>query len=269
MVSKRPVKNWQRPLDWRWVNYSDQLSDDFVIAMRALTAQCSEESTSPKNAKELAALIKTLFIFEEANRQELKLNQMKIQKAISRGRSAQAIKLAEDIKVINSSYMAAYRVYRDLYNALESIYAELAEASIPVKKIREESLDSIHKSLLTHSGRNSATLYELEFGEQEAQQFYFRVNCYVYIPSLEPYTNAPAIRESSNIFTFVLQRYGNLNRLNFPHRENWVTLERTGELTLRTDKMRAVEKTDIRSLSQMIRSWILEDDAWEIIQRDR
>jgi serine/threonine protein kinase len=53
MTRVHPDKDWQRALDWRWVNYDNRLPEDSIHSIRALTAQCSEQTISPKNAMEL------------------------------------------------------------------------------------------------------------------------------------------------------------------------------------------------------------------------
>jgi serine/threonine protein kinase len=268
LVSQKPTKNWGRPLDWRWANYSPSLSDDLVLSMRALTALCSEERTSPQNARELFGLINQLFVIEE-NGQEQPIDIEKAQRGISRGKSIQAVKLVEDVRIINSSYVAANRVYQHLRNKLESIYSDLLAASLPVRKTTDADFNSFYEHLMNHPRGNATTLYELECGEREAQKFHFRVHCFVYRPSLQSYISSPCLPESSNIFVFALQRYANLTRVTFPHRTKKLTLERTGEMMLRNEMMTDQEETTVSLVGQMIRSWLSDDDAWEVIQRDR
>jgi serine/threonine protein kinase len=61
MLSEKPIKdNWIRPLDWRWVKYLEGISAENILALKAMTALCSEQTTSPQNASEMTQLINKL-----------------------------------------------------------------------------------------------------------------------------------------------------------------------------------------------------------------
>lgn len=270
MISEKPTKDWIRPLDWRWVNYSENLPDDLVTSIRAITALCSEEKTSPQNATELSSLIKKLIVFSTEEKLYGGIDFALIKKGISKGVAAQDIKIVEDIKIINASYMVASRVYQTLHDELESIYAESVGGSIPVTKETDVEFESFHQQLVTAPKTTSSTLYNLVFGNRpRPQSFRVRVVCLVYRPSLLPYNGDPSLPESSNIFAFAVQRAANLTHESIPNRLRWLTIERTGEWMLRDEKMRQLEETDIRQIGQMVRSWIADEKIWEAIQKDR
>ena len=239
--------------------------------MRALTSLCSDIATSPQNARELSMLINQLFVFTNNEPQSQPHNYDKIHQAISKGKSIQSIKIAEDIREIKSSFIAVNRIYKQLRSELENIFTELTTASIPLKKILDADFDSFCEQLIKNESTNSITLYELMCGEQEnnTSNFKFRIHCFVYKPSLQSFINSPSLPESSNIFTFALQRYANLTRVTFPHITKRLTFERTGELTIRNEAMAEEEVVTINSIGQMMKTWISDHEAWEIIQRDR
>lgn len=60
MVSEKPLKNWQRALHWKYVEYNKDLSEYNLLIIKALTAITSNSSTSPKNASEFKNLINSL-----------------------------------------------------------------------------------------------------------------------------------------------------------------------------------------------------------------
>ncbi len=267
MVSVKPTKDWQRPLDWRWVNYDERLSDASVISLRALTALCSEESISPKDATELFALIHKLFVPARKSRDE-KINFAKIDDGIRKGKALQAIKLAEDTRAINASYLLVKQMYETLRAEIENIYSELVSEGYPVKKVIDR-FKSFYEAVTGPSRVHSDVIYGLTFGEQGAQEFYFQISCSVFIPSLRHNFSYP-LPETSNIFAFLLQFDGySDNGINFPRKTMWITHERTGELTLRDVQMAGGEETNINLLAHMIREWISDPDAWEAISRDR
>jgi serine/threonine protein kinase len=269
MVHESPSKNWSRPLDWKYVNYHPNLSDNLALSMRAITSLCSNENTSPHDARELSTLINQLFTFPSENVQRQPINSEEIRIAISKGRATQAVKLADDERIISSSYMVANQVYLRLRHELENIFAELITAAVPVRKISDSSFDAFYAQLLNNSRENSAYLYELEFGEQEGNKFKFIVQCSVFTPSLQPYINGPVLPNSSNVFTFALVRNANLTRVTFPVKIKFLTIERAGNLVLRDAQMLGQEETNVDLIGQMVRLWLSDNDAWEIIQRDR
>jgi len=270
MISEKPTKDWLRPLDWRWVNYSEDLSDDLVNSIRAITALCSEEETSPQNATELSSLIKKLVVFSTEEKPDDGIDFAQIKRGVSKGAVIQNIKIVEDIKIINASYMAAKRVYQILRDELESIYTEAVGESISVTKETDIEFEFFHQQLVTAPRVKTSTLYNLVFGDRSrrSQSFRVRVVCLVYRPSLLPYDGDPNLPESSNIFAFAVQRAANLTEQSIPNKLKWLTIERTGEWMLRDEQMGLPEETNIRQIGAMVRSWISDEEIWEAIQRE-
>lgn len=271
MVGEEPTKSWTRPLDWRWVNYDSQLPEDMVPSLRALTAQCSEESVSPQNASEFIHLLNQLFLQTEPQEQFVTIDYDKIQRGISKGKATQTIKRVGDLRVVESSYVTVAKVYQELRSKLEHLLSELITNGIAVRKVFDEDFNKFKNSLLGSSNpNNEATLYQLEFGEEASQKFYFRVHCYVFLPSLQAHISAPRLPETSNIFTLALQRAApSITRVTFPNITNRLTLEHTGELALRDEQMNIIEVTHIQHLIKMVAEWVADEEAWEMIQRDR
>jgi serine/threonine protein kinase len=272
MVQTPPaIRHWDRPLDWRFVNYADRLPDDLVVAVRAVTALCSEERISPRNGRELASLLRERFPASfTADRNPPMIDVSKIHQGIAKGKSTQDFVVAQDLRMIDASAAGAAVVYRELHEGLEALTASLQAHNILVQKGSDARLEVFVRTLTgSASGRNEATLYQLDLGEPAGKQFHFRVNCVAFIPSLRPYMNAPSLPESSNMICFYLQRYASLTRVQFPSITMIVTIERDGTLRLRSERMEIVEQTDVQRLLDMIKSWIEDPAPWEMIQRDR
>ena len=149
--------------------------------------------------------------------------------------------------------------------------SDLTTKGIAVRKVFDKDFKKFKNSLLGSSNpNNEATLYQLEFGEEASQKFYFRVHCYVFLPSLQAHISAPRLPETSNIFTLALQRAApSITRVTFPNITNRLTLEHTGELALRDEQMNIIEVTHIQHLIKMVAEWVADEEAWEMIQRDR
>lgn len=108
MVMKKPAKDMNRPLDWRFVIFPDALSNDKALALRALFASCSDPYTGPQNSTELKNLIQRLFIKIENNMSESDLPFHQIMDSISSGRSQSLIGLSEDINAFNNHFLTFY-----------------------------------------------------------------------------------------------------------------------------------------------------------------
>ncbi len=266
MISEKPAKDWYRPRDWRWVNYNEKLSDDLVLSIRAITALCSEEQTSPKNAVELTSLIRELVVFTTAEEPKAGIDFGQIKKGISKGKSAQNIEAGADVKIINSSYPLASQTYRMLRDELESIYIELIDSSIPVNKDSDQEFASLYQQAINNPRRNPSIRYRLQIGEEQKSLFHIRVVSLAYLPSVSN-RGDPPLPESSNIFAFALQRNSKLAQ-DFG-RTRWLTIERTGEWILRDKHMADPERTDVNQIGKMIRSWISDEEFWEALHRDK
>jgi len=252
MLCRRSVKEWQRPLDWRWVNYDDRLSDDLVISMRAVTALCSEQSISPRNATEFLRLLRERFISPLTdNPPETGVNISRIKRGTSRGLSHQDIKMAEDKIHIETCYPAISQVYHALREEVDRLFTRVIEAGVAARKVGDSLFEDYRNRLLsTKSADIGATLYEVELGSENSQNFHFRVHAVAYLPSLREHMSGPRPPASSNIFTLALQCYANLSRVTFPHKSRVLTLERTGELIMRDEQMRELTKTTVPEVCQ-------------------
>jgi serine/threonine protein kinase len=161
MVQISPVKNWTRPLDWRWVNYDDRLPDNIIRYLRAITAQCSEQKISPQNAEELLGLLNRMFPpkYNLLKEPKVDINIESIESGITAGEANRSINLAERSKLIEASYPTAKIFYNELRKGLEEIVAALQKHSVSFQK-EERSLEEFYKTLLTNY-TPSQTLYTL------------------------------------------------------------------------------------------------------------
>jgi serine/threonine protein kinase len=272
MVRKMPVKHyWDRPLHWRWVEYNDRLSDDFVLSLRALTSLCSEQSISPQNGNEMIKLVYELFplIFAPPNNiQKFSIDADRIQKGISRGKAIQYIKEAEDEQIISGAFETMDVAYKKLHESIEALYQQLKMSGIAVRKETEQPLQNLLNQVLSSAdAKDDLTLYQMEFGEQFPQTFRIRVNCLVYKPSFKAFR--PSLPESANPFVLYLERFSNPphGRVQFPHRTKVLTVERNGTLILRDEHFTKASEVTVLEVIGLITQWINDEEAWEIINQ--
>ena len=103
MTRVPPDKDWNRALDPRWVNYDSRLSQGSILSIRALTALCSEQSVSPKNAQELIILIDQLFP-KTLPRPTGAIDMSRIEEDRRRGLAISSLAVAQDTRVIEASF---------------------------------------------------------------------------------------------------------------------------------------------------------------------
>lgn len=272
MIQVQPGKrHWDRPLDWRFVRYDDRLPENLAVGVRAITALCSEERISPQNGRELAFLVRERISLVTPSRvKSTVVDLATIHEGIAKGKSIQDIHIANDLRAIEASAISMYAVYSQLRQGLEELAQRLHDGNVPFAKSVDVGRADFIETLVNGNGNvTEVPLYQLDFGNSSSQRFHFRVNCFVVVPSLKDYMNAPVLPESSNIIRLYLQRYANLVRVTFPHITKVVTFERDGTLWLRNEQLTECEKTDVAELLRQIENWITDLPPWEMIQRDR
>jgi serine/threonine protein kinase len=272
MVMVQTAKpHWDRPLDWRFVNYDDGLTDSLVLAIRAVTALCSEERISPRNGRELASLLQERFPMTNSKPSvEAEIDLTKIKQGIAKGKSTQDIALAEDMRLIEASATAVAEIYRSLHNELMVLANTVQRLNLPVRISDDANFEDFAKRLVSKvNGNYDINLVQLDFGENPGAQFHIRVNCIAFVPSLQRHQRMSKLPDSANCICFYFQRYANLQRVLFPNRTLIVTLESDGTLALRNEQFAFVEKTIVSQLVTMVKDWIEDSEPWEMIQRDR
>ena len=118
--------HWQRPVHWRYAVYSDAVPDELQQSLRAFTAACSTQTTSPIDGAEAARLLGTLFPKQSPSRLEgLDLNS--ITNAKKRGEAIKQLAVAETQEEIQSAAPLAEKIYLDLKDVLQSVAKELVQ----------------------------------------------------------------------------------------------------------------------------------------------
>ena len=123
--AKAPKAHWQRPVHWKYVVYSDKLPEDIQLAMRAFTAACSNEVSSPANGTEALSLLEELFPPRLASVPgDIEVNEMVLAKR--RGEAKKLLREAEIQEEIESCAPLAKKVYLDLRKELLAVLEEFS-----------------------------------------------------------------------------------------------------------------------------------------------
>ena len=129
---KAPKDHWQRPVHWKHVVYSDQLPEDMLLAIRAFTAACSNEVSSPANGTEAVRLLEELFpprLTSVAG--GIDVNAMIVAK--QRGEAKKLLREAEIQEEVQSCAPLAKKVYLDLRNEFLAALEEFSRAEPSAK----------------------------------------------------------------------------------------------------------------------------------------
>jgi hypothetical protein len=247
MVQEKPAKNWQRALHWRWVSYAPRLSDDLTLSLRALTATCSEQETSPPTAGELAKLIAELFPVLSPGEDKAVVDVVEIQAGIARGKAEQVARDSEELGLMATALPSFERVYHGVRIGLETLLEALQNSNIQVRKTID-GRPSIHLSVL----------YQLDLGNGS---WTIRLNPWWF-------RHEQRLPDTSRTFGFFLQSY--CSAKDFPNHSLVVTLEKDGSLKLWDEHFSSSpQKIDIVGVVELVRSWVNDGQAWEAISARR
>ena len=140
MISHKPIKNWQRPLDYRYVRYLDGLSQMHINSLFALTGLCSDEALSPKTGEEMDHLIQNLFYFPRDTRatgNELDSEIIEGIEVVRRKKiemkTAQEIEAVERARIIDGHSSLFVKFYMDFKTALAILLDRLNSIGINVE----------------------------------------------------------------------------------------------------------------------------------------
>jgi serine/threonine protein kinase len=138
MMQETPSRNFDRPLDYRYVRYPDGLEDRHILALRAFTGLCGEESLSPKNAGDAAILLDNLFHFKNPMHKDnsfaerVKDTLIKVNQTHSEEKSKTELARLERVQLVSTYALAFLTYYPQWENLLGQFIAELQSAGLGV-----------------------------------------------------------------------------------------------------------------------------------------
>lgn len=263
---------WQRPLDWKWVKFPNDLDENLYLSLRAIIAICSEYETSPKCAKEFSELLLNFFPKSKNVRIQgmPKIDTSKIEKSYLSGEAEREIKKIEDLRQINSSFEIFNSFYLQILKSFKRLLEDFEESSISFKIVAEnESRQWLENILQNMTNQNaSRQLFEVQFGNDKGHKFNFHFWGNVHIPSVSAdWGNKPP--DTANIFSLSVNLYCHSVN-NFPAKNTILTFEKNGILALRNlGSMKLINEHTIESLIEELKNWILDEKLWNLIAKTR
>jgi serine/threonine protein kinase len=109
LQAERPAKHyWQRPVDWRFVQFDSRLPPRTIQLLRAIAAQCSAEELAPKDGRGLSDLLAQYFPANKwASATPSAVNGEGIISGLAQAAADDALRKEEDQRVIQAAYPAA------------------------------------------------------------------------------------------------------------------------------------------------------------------
>ena len=139
---KAPKDHWQRPVHWRYAVYDNGIPEELGLSIRAFTAACSTQITSPANGTEVVELLNKLFP-RQLPKKVGRIDPNIIRNAKRHGETTKLLINAELQEEIESSAPLAEKTYRDLKDTLFSVLNEISEWE-PSVQIRLDEQFSYH-----------------------------------------------------------------------------------------------------------------------------
>ena len=123
---KAPKDHWQRPVHWKYAVYSDRLTEDLELSIRAFTAACSTQDTSPANGAEVVELLGRLVPPQLAPTGG-NIDASTIVNAKRRGEAKNLLDGAAVIEEVQSCAPLGERIYLGLRDTLHSVLREISD----------------------------------------------------------------------------------------------------------------------------------------------
>ena len=131
---KAPKGHWERPVHWKYAIYSDTLPEDLGLSIRAFTAACSTQDTSPVNGAEVVELLGRLFPPQLAPTGG-KINASTIVNAKRRGEATKLLNESAVVEEVQSCAPLGEKIYLGLRDTLHSVLQEISEWELSAKVV--------------------------------------------------------------------------------------------------------------------------------------
>lgn len=270
MTRVYPDKDWTRALDPRWVSYDSRLAEGTILSVRALTALCTEQSVSPRDAREFGTLIDQLFpITTPASGGGIDMSG--IDEGRKLGVAAFSLAAAQDTRTIAAGFPVVAKIYFSLRESLDALFTEISAAGIFVNKESDVEIDTFRLRLLQHDGiALDQQLVHWQVGDSSENVFSFRIYINGIVPSRRG--EVPAERfpnETSNPFYFHLLLRRSQMTGTFPNRTKILTINDNGSLFLRDDVTDEPIEILTDEVVGMVKQWLEDANVWEALHKFR
>ena len=263
MLSEKAAKNWSRPLDWRFVRYSEKFGEQTVRKLRALTAICSDPYMGPQNATKMKSLINQLF-FVPSN-EEMLPEIEEILKSIQDGTAQSLLVKSADLGAFNTGFPLWEVIMQNIGDHLRGLEISYKSQNLPVSIRWGQSL-----SEWTTKVRSKEVL----LGNENFSPFTFY--CGNVLPQGQGHYqitsnftfNVPSVTPVDGFLPFVLQLNTASNRPAYnknKHDTITIRMDSAGILWIQGLKI-SLQEISLPDLLNKITTWVKDDESWKLIQ---
>lgn len=264
LVNLNPTKSWNRPLDWRWVIYPPELSNENVLFMRALTAICSNPIHCPQNAKDFITLMNNL------KHTPNNINENKdIQEIIKKIKSSEARELTlntEDFEAYTISFPLLEKFYNEINQFITLIIEDLNKKGLPIEILKTPNFYDKHDSILKNpifNGYVSFFIFDVRCGKEE-KHFQVRCDAHFMTPSFCRTHNNTDFMDPSFFPLNIVLNIGLKNKSE----NTYLQFDKNADLFFNNDVRdfkHNSKKTSIEGISKKIEDYMTNKDHWNSV----
>lgn len=271
MISEKSVKNWSRPLDWRWVIYPPKMSDKMILSVKAITAICSDPFVSPSNAMEFEKLIANLISFDYVDiHPDSGVNE--IIQSIKSGKAKSVISSSEDLAIFNSSFPVFEKYFLQIESHIKEL-SEIGNGILPIKLEEKEKIDHWAERIRKTNkfeGHQTHYPYDLYCGNRDQGHFYLTTANVFWVPSqLDVKQGTDYLPSEFLPFSMEFGIGSNKDILQQKNpRHLFVAIDKEGQLwhsKFAGDFKTSKQAISISKLLDIFTTWIKDKESWETI----
>lgn len=147
MIGEAGNKNWDRPLDYRYVRYPSNLNERHVLALRAFTGLCAEETLSPKTAAEAIALLDELFFFKKEIKKDNGF-ESRVEGALQEAKSRRSAEhshtetnRSDKVRIVETYSHVFRKHFADIETVLADFIEKMQHMGFEVETVAENEFD--------------------------------------------------------------------------------------------------------------------------------
>lgn len=268
MTSQRSVKNWEKPLDWRWIVFIAGIDFQIQEKIKAIIAICSNPYTSPQNAQQLIDLIDVLFYEKEIITMEDK-NYDEIRKKIQAGKAISISKYSDDREMFEAQAPLFTLTVKKLEDVIFSYCKKIKnEQGLPVEiQTSDISIDEWVKSVLDaplediqHKTTHDSP-FRIICGDDRTQKG-FEIKAYYFFGSGDMISFPHFIRHFV-IVIFIRNLNDNIIFVR-PDYHNRIVFSPDGKLKkyLGQSQNEIGDETSVEEIAEMVQQWLSDPKIW-------
>lgn len=257
MVGETSAKQWTRPIHWRYAKYDPNAPASSVLACRALTACCSSEVLSPRNAGEFGSLVRALLLSQHAAPAKGGLDRTQIEEGRRLGESARLVQSVEHQERVETGMILIQATYAILKGELLALELD-DESGFEIKIETHMEPDQWIPKVAV--GVQSTTLLSIDVRDEQGRGFVIAIGLrYFGDRSDTPREAREAIASGTLPFVITLERGAPSGR------SLYLTQERSGQLKLQWTNFKNSRNVSIPDVRKLLLDWMSEQVPWRML----